>query len=481
MSSYVVDSWEELACDDIQIPISILDKKDFGVALDEVLENQSKKRDVEWHKQIEAEWDNEDQIPDDLVDVELENKNEKREDSNDNKEYLRYIENIKPKYDDLVYNIRKADCTIEKVNDELSRLLIYLNGKVDQSKSRSKANYPKTYLNTYPTLKEIKINEINRLKDEQNNLLLQYNSDLEEKLKRLIIDWRRDWIYKYIVATPYTKPVQKKTKMCTAVINGFECKYGDECTFAHKLEEWDPRQCKNDDECTKGEKCPFIHSNEKIEQYYEKVHGKEYSKTESDIDVKNKTNKTKTRMCTAIINEFQCNYGNNCTFAHNLEEWNPTKCKNDRKCTKGNECLFYHSNEKIEQYYKKVYGKEYIKTVIQDDKIGDNVNIKFEVEIQIEEKVEKIVDSKVEKSKIVDSKVEKIEKVVEVIKSKTRMCVSVIKGITCIYASKCTFAHTMEEWCPIMCKYDQKCRNGKQCIFKHSSETKKEYFKRTTQ
>ena len=42
----------------------------------------------------------------------------------------------------------------------------------------------------------------------------------------------------------------------------------------------------------------------------------------------------------------------------------------------------------------------------------------------------------------------------------------------------CTFAHTIEEFSPMMCNFDRRCRNRDTCRFKHSDETKEEFIVR---
>jgi len=47
--------------------------------------------------------------------------------------------------------------------------------------------------------------------------------------------------------------------------------------------------------------------------------------------------------------------------------------------------------------------------------------------------------------------------------------------VDCKYGSKCIFAHAFGDFEPSLCKFDKKCKNGNNCTFKHSSETKKEF------
>ena len=44
--------------------------------------------------------------------------------------------------------------------------------------------------------------------------------------------------------------------------------------------------------------------------------------------------------------------------------------------------------------------------------------------------------------------------------------------------AKCTFAHTLEEFSPMECNFDRRCRNRETCRFKHSDETKEEFVSR---
>ena len=67
---------------------------------------------------------------------------------------------------------------------------------------------------------------------------------------------------------------------------------------------------------------------------------------------------------------------------------------------------------------------------------------------------------------------------------KTKACWNVKKFGKCT-RHECTFAHTLDEWIPPLCRFGDKCRHiegGKHslpCKFKHPSETLNEYFTRS--
>lgn len=48
----------------------------------------------------------------------------------------------------------------------------------------------------------------------------------------------------------------------------------------------------------------------------------------------------------------------------------------------------------------------------------------------------------------------------------------------CKFGAKCMFAHTFDVFEPSLCKFDKKCKNGMNCTFKHSSETKRDFVVR---
>ena len=43
------------------------------------------------------------------------------------------------------------------------------------------------------------------------------------------------------------------------------------CTYAHSLAKWTPRPCRFQTGCRSAEACPFKHSNETVESYYERT------------------------------------------------------------------------------------------------------------------------------------------------------------------------------------------------------------------
>ena len=50
-----------------------------------------------------------------------------------------------------------------------------------------------------------------------------------------------------------------KTRMCDSVYQGFKCRHGLKCRFAHDEKELVRRKCRHGDKCYNIEKCEFAH------------------------------------------------------------------------------------------------------------------------------------------------------------------------------------------------------------------------------
>lgn len=57
----------------------------------------------------------------------------------------------------------------------------------------------------------------------------------------------------------------------------------------------------------------------------------------------------------------------------------------------------------------------------------------------------------------------------------TKMCKN---GEQCNRRAMCTFAHTLEEFNPITCRFQDRCNQKETCSFKHDFESKEDYIKR---
>jgi len=57
----------------------------------------------------------------------------------------------------------------------------------------------------------------------------------------------------------------------------------------------------------------------------------------------------------------------------------------------------------------------------------------------------------------------------------TKMCKN---GENCSRRGACTFAHTISEFNPITCRFQDKCNQKDTCSFKHNSESKEDYLQR---
>ena len=225
----------------------------------------------------------------------------------------------------------------------------------------------------------------------------------------------------------------------------------------------------------------------------------------------------KSRMCTSLLQNTGCKHGENCRFAHSVEELTPASCLFGKDCkfvnSKVRNCYFCHPFESKFEYCKRV-------------------GIKVETPKVETPKVEtpKVETPKVETPKVESPKVEtpkvsawtkpliitKEERFatpvlvrrevvcppapkkevqcvdcVQTTQSKqvpitgvvrSRMCTSVITKTSCKHGDRCRFAHTVAELTPTECFYGDNCKfiysNERPCYFCHPFENKFEYCKR---
>lgn len=134
----------------------------------------------------------------------------------------------------------------------------------------------------------------------------------------------------------------------------------------------------------------------------------------------------KVKMCSHVVAKGNCPL-KSCTFAHSFCELEPRVC-GYTNCNRRDVCPFRHSDESMEEY------------IFRNNLI-----------------------SGVDWGSIKASKVA------------TQVCKNVGK---CTF-KHCTFAHSLKEFSPIVCRSDSRCYNIKTCKFLHPSvETKVQYVER---
>lgn len=215
----------------------------------------------------------------------------------------------------------------------------------------------------------------------------------------------------------YKKYDNKKTKFCKKIKEGKECSYGENCNFAHSIEEFRVLPCNFWKTCFKVVKgkdnkfyntgkfiCRFIHCEEDKENYMKRNNiefkikdenmnniiakmsdisiGDKYdseSEDESDDDIElildnpkilkqiwEKNKYYKTKFCKSYNNNEECQYKENCDFAHSFDELRILKCAyykecvfisrdEEGKCHNNNKvCKFQHEGETKDEYFKRI-------------------------------------------------------------------------------------------------------------------------------
>jgi len=129
--------------------------------------------------------------------------------------------------------------------------------------------------------------------------------------------------------------------------------FGEGCTFAHgsyDLSE-NVRLCDFGKECRYGEYCVRRHLKEKIDvkENCESVNKKQSIIPPNPEDIKTITRKTV--LCEKWCLNKECEFGNDCAFAHGSEDYNlcVKKCEffnGNRGCKNGDYCKFSHQYER---------------------------------------------------------------------------------------------------------------------------------------
>ncbi len=137
----------------------------------------------------------------------------------------------------------------------------------------------------------------------------------------------------------------------------------------------------------------------------------------------------KTRMCRYM----HCRNWDMCTFAHTFDELEPNECSYDPKCRKP-DCEYKHANETKEEYCRRL-------------RLREPRPVRRELVYDTPSKEEMVC---------------------------TSICSSVFEGIPCRRKrnGRCTFAHTLEEFKPVVCGHGDQCYKKQWCRFLHPGEDK---------
>jgi len=158
-----------------------------------------------------------------------------------------------------------------------------------------------------------------------------------------------------------------RSRACKSVSSGEKCLKGDNCTFAHTLDELNPVACKFGMSCkfifSDTKTCFYIHPEETKEMYCKRnlifqqqkcSHEPRASKrTEAFCKLSNaKDSIRKTKICEVLVKYGKCNR-DVCNFAHNSKEYKPD-CVFGEGCKKKNVCTFRHHPESIRDYCERM-------------------------------------------------------------------------------------------------------------------------------
>jgi hypothetical protein len=137
--------------------------------------------------------------------------------------------------------------------------------------------------------------------------------------------------------SPAPAPAIKRSLPCK---HASTCTYKG-CTFAHSIDELDPKECGFQDQCRHQSTCKFIHSSETKDQYALRLNLFPVAPSPAPIIIR------RTRMCKRASH---CSYPG-CTFAHTFEEFDPPACSHQDSCRNGHSCKYFHSHTETKQEF----------------------------------------------------------------------------------------------------------------------------------
>ena len=142
----------------------------------------------------------------------------------------------------------------------------------------------------------------------------------------------------------------KKTKPCCHFMKHGVCNLGDNCGFAHSVDELCHAICRHDMKCW-NDNCLFIHSDETVSEFRERI---QFVAPKFPSPVKKeKVIHNKTQACKHILENGKCPI-ENCNFAHYIEELSDPECKYGKKCFHPDTCIFKHPFENSKEFRKRI-------------------------------------------------------------------------------------------------------------------------------
>jgi len=167
-----------------------------------------------------------------------------------------------------------------------------------------------------------------------------------------------------------TKP---KSIVCKSVKDNVPCAYGTKCIFTHYVDEVQPNACtfgydcalvkyKGDNVKNKNAKktCFFIHPEETVSDWLLR---NGFDESLMQRPVQDPALFKCTRMCISVIENIPCTKGEECTYAHKVEELKTNPCNFGNECRHvrkegdgyinndtGKICIFLHPDESLHNF-----------------------------------------------------------------------------------------------------------------------------------
>jgi len=188
------------------------------------------------------------------------------------------------------------------------------------------------------------------------------------------------------------------------------------------------------EEIKKKEESRYTSSDEEETEELSEVEIKRNKAFEKLKESKDKGN-SKSKICTSFGTKKSCRHGENCRFAHTVDELSPSECFFGTDCKflhcPERLCVFIHEQETKIQYCQRV-GIKIPKKTISPPQVP--IFVKTEVRVSIK-KLEKSA-WQIPLNIPCETKIEE-----QPIESKIRLCISVGKGIPCPHGNNCRFSH----------------------------------------
>ena len=197
----------------------------------------------------------------------------------------------------------------------------------------------------------------------------------------------------------------------------------------------------------------------------------------------------KSRMCTSVLQNTECKHGENCRFAHSVDQLTPASCLFGKDCkfvnSKVRNCYFCHPFESKFEYCKRVGIK------VETPKVETPKVSAWTKPLIITKEERCVTPVQVRREVVCPPAPKKEVQCVDCVQPKqfpttgvvrSRMCTSVLTNTSCRHGDQCRFAHSVADLAPTECFYGDNCKfiysKERPCYFCHPFESKFEYCKR---